>query len=143
MERVWTGWPTRRLQTWDPDEQAAARLGLENELPPVPSAEVRVQGWFELPWADQACLLRVYADRWPSVDVYEAEVVGGRPVAGAYLESWRLPGELDGYPPAQLAAWVWHVWELSALTALQAASEVVSYSSEATRYRASSRVGQG
>jgi len=143
MDRVWTGWPTRRLQTWDPDEQATARRGLENELPPLAAAEARMQGWFELPWADQCCVVKVYVDRWPTVDVHEAEVIGGRPASGAYLESWRLPGELDGHPPAELAAWVWTAWELSALTALRAASDVVSYSSEDTRYSASSRVGQG
>lgn len=143
MERAWLAWPTRRLQTWDPHEQAAARLTLEDTLPAVPSAEVRVQGWFQLPWTDQACVLKVYADRWPNVDLHAAEVVGDRPVPGAYLESWRLPGELDGYPPAVLAGWAWDAWMLDALSALRGASEVISYSSDRTRYTAISRVEQG
>jgi hypothetical protein len=143
MGCAWLRWPNAGLQTWDRDEQAAALAALENELPAVPAAEVRLQGWFELPWADEVAVLKVRADQWPTVDVYDAAVLEGRPVATAYCESWRVPGEVDGYAPAALAAWVWRIWELGGLAALRAASHRVVLSSEATRYATSSRVGQG
>jgi hypothetical protein len=143
MACAWLRWPSAGLQTWDREEQRVALGALENELPAVPAAEVRLQGWFELPWPDEAALLRVRADRWPTVDLHAAGVSDGRPVAAGYLESWRVPGEVDGYAPAALAAWVWNIWELDGLAALRAASHRVVLSSEVTRYATSSRVGQG
>ena len=40
MAGTWLRWPSRMLQTWDRDEQAAALAALENDLPPLCAAEV-------------------------------------------------------------------------------------------------------
>ncbi|HZQ98118.1 MAG TPA: hypothetical protein VFC93_04790 [Chloroflexota bacterium] len=126
----WLRWPSARLQTWDPAEQAAALATIENELPPVLAGELRLWGWFDLPWPEEAAILRVHADRWPSVDVHEALLADGRLVVGRYVESWRLPGELDGYTPAGLAHWVWQLWELDGVAALRAAASRVRLGAE-------------
>src|SRR5579884_1324991 len=98
-------WSGAATHGWDAGEQAAALAALEEELPPLLAAELRLQGWFELPWAQGMAVLRVRADRWPTVDVHEARLAAGQPVAGQLIESWRLPGERTGYTPAGLARW--------------------------------------
>jgi hypothetical protein len=125
---------------------------LKAALAPEQAASVEVFGWFELPWPAQWLVIRVHADRVPTVDAFQARpespahpgratsagAAGARWVPVAYLCSWdvravrrsqdgRVVFETRASTPAGYARRVLEAHRRGALRDLLEAADVVSF----------------
>lgn len=76
--------------------EALERHLLKAVLQPCQAQSVEELGWFDLPWPEQLLVLRIYTDRIPTVDAYqaaracvaEAGAVGGGAESGMHGGGW-------------------------------------------------------
>jgi hypothetical protein len=101
-------WPLREEAPWDerrgPIRDGALFVEIERYLlkallTPDQARQVDDRGWFEVAWPEQWLVLRVYTDRTPAVDAFQAPprraggcrgARGGGP--GPCLRSWDVGG---------------------------------------------------
>jgi hypothetical protein len=127
--------------------EAIERHLLIAALPPEQARSAELQGWFDLPCPQHWLVLRVHADRMPTVDAYQAQrLLGGRAADGTSRDGWAPAGYLCSWDvrgvrrsrdgrlefagsaatPTGYARRVWEAHRRGVLWELLEAAEVVS-----------------